>query len=63
MKTEIFQVYEANPELKAKAIFEDGQLKQVKLMFKSPRGQYYHFLNDAMQTATELYGKEDILQV
>lgn len=55
----MFNIY---PELlgvtaMAKAMINDKNELTVKLQFKSPRGQYYSFLEDAKTEALRLFGK------
>jgi hypothetical protein len=39
-----------------------GEVEQVKLLSKVPKGQYYHFLNDAGATADELFNTKNTAQ-
>lgn len=57
MKTEkVFTIYPENEnQLLAKAVFVDGILTKVKLMFKCPRGFYNSIWQDAALEAEKLY--------
>ena len=58
-----FQIYPENPNLRAIMFYQDNidgpgkVISSVKLLFDCPKGQYYSFLADAVNTAKELINK------